>query len=589
MSDENDLTSTKTPLLEEAKKQEAAEEVVELKIISETDGAPAPATSPPKSPTKSTKSIKSVKSSKEEKQPAAPVVAPVLSNEYKFIHQRIPPRQGKLRFFLPSILILFQVVFIVLFAFFGSYKEVSESETLQLASTKDSRQYPMFTDLHAIALLGFGFLMTFLKRYGYGSVGFNLLLVAFSVQLALLVRGWLEFEQYGKFKIGINNLIFADFTAISILVAFGAVLGKTSASQLIFIALFGVVAQAVNEYINVHCIKAPDVGRSVYVHFFGAVFGLAISKALHLSGVKSIKQASVYHSDLFSLIGTIFLFAYYPSFNGILAHSKIEQDKAIVNTFAAISASCVVTFAISSLGSKGKFNVYHIQHATLAGGIAVGSVADLSIDIYVALIIGSVAGLLSTISYLFIDPFVRRFLKLHDTCSVLSLHLIPGLLASLLSALFALVSSHKEYGNDLYDHYPARAPAVNTTEYTEQNIKSTDGSGRSALGQAGFQLIALAISFGVALISGAITGLFLRLPIFEKLSQDVEMFDDEAQWVTPDDYALKLTFASSSNQTKAEEKQEEAPKVDQEPPKQEPASVEAAEPAPVEENKVETA
>ena len=109
--------------------------------------------------------------------------------------------------------------------------------------------------------------------------------------------------------------------------------------------------------LNVSIKKAPDVGRSVYVHFFGAVFGLAISKALHLSGVKSIKQASVYHSDLFSLIGTIFLFAYYPSFNGILAHSKIEQDKAIVNTFAAISASCVVTFAISSLGSKGKFNV----------------------------------------------------------------------------------------------------------------------------------------------------------------------------------------------------------------------------------------
>ena len=93
------------------------------------------------------------------------------------------------------------------------------------------------------------------------------------------------------------------------------------------------------------------------MHLFGAVFGLAVSKSLHFSGVKSSKQASVYHSDLFASIGTLFLFAYYPSFNGILAKSTVGQDRAIVNTFASISASCVVTFALSSLGSKGKFNV----------------------------------------------------------------------------------------------------------------------------------------------------------------------------------------------------------------------------------------
>lgn len=65
----------------------------------------------------------------------------------------------------------------------------------------------MFEDLHAIALLGFGFIMTFLKRYGYGSVGFNLLLVAFVIQWALLVRGWLGSgkSDNGSFEINLDR------------------------------------------------------------------------------------------------------------------------------------------------------------------------------------------------------------------------------------------------------------------------------------------------------------------------------------------------------------------------------------------------
>lgn len=37
--------------------------------------------------------------------------------------------------------------------------------------------------------VGFAFLMTFLKKYGYSASGFNLLLGAFVVQWALISRG----------------------------------------------------------------------------------------------------------------------------------------------------------------------------------------------------------------------------------------------------------------------------------------------------------------------------------------------------------------------------------------------------------------
>ena len=50
----------------------------------------------------------------------------------------------------------------------------------------------VFIDVHTMMFIGFGFLMTFLKRYGYSAIGFNFLIAAFVLEWSLLVRGWLH-------------------------------------------------------------------------------------------------------------------------------------------------------------------------------------------------------------------------------------------------------------------------------------------------------------------------------------------------------------------------------------------------------------
>ena len=50
----------------------------------------------------------------------------------------------------------------------------------------------VFQDVHVMMFVGFGFLMTFLKRYGFGSVGGNMLLAAFILQWATLMGGFLH-------------------------------------------------------------------------------------------------------------------------------------------------------------------------------------------------------------------------------------------------------------------------------------------------------------------------------------------------------------------------------------------------------------
>ena len=49
-----------------------------------------------------------------------------------------------------------------------------------------------------------------------------------------------------------------------------------------------------------------DVGGSIFVHVFGAYFGIAASRMLHNSAdldKAHSKESSVYHSDIFAMVG----------------------------------------------------------------------------------------------------------------------------------------------------------------------------------------------------------------------------------------------------------------------------------------------
>ena len=61
-------------------------------------------------------------------------------------------------------------------------------------------------------------------------------------------------------------------------------------------------------------------------------------------------------------------------------------------------------------------------------------------------------------------------------------------------------------------------------------------------------MAALALSIAVAVLGGLLTGLIMRLPFVEQIENTEEMFDDETNWMTPEDYSLKLTEVNVQNQ-----------------------------------------
>lgn len=63
----------------------------------------------------------------------------------------------------------------------------------------------VFQDIHVMVFMGFGFLMVFLKKYGYSAVGFNFLLAALVLQWSILIRGLFEMNDNYKIEIGLRR------------------------------------------------------------------------------------------------------------------------------------------------------------------------------------------------------------------------------------------------------------------------------------------------------------------------------------------------------------------------------------------------
>ena len=71
------------------------------------------------------------------------------------------------------------------------------------------------------------------------------------------------------------------FGAAAVLITFGAVLGKCTILQLWVLATFEVIFYGLNHAVASGSLEAVDMGGAMYVHAFGAFFGLAASSFFH--------------------------------------------------------------------------------------------------------------------------------------------------------------------------------------------------------------------------------------------------------------------------------------------------------------------
>ena len=121
--------------------------------------------------------------------------------------------------------------------------------------------------------IGFGFLMTFLKRYSHSALGYTMYLSSLAIQYGILINGFFHSlfkNSWNTITLDIETLITGDFAAGAVLITFGALLGKTNILQMSVIVLAELIFYAINESIGVIKYQAVDMGGSMYVHTFGA-------------------------------------------------------------------------------------------------------------------------------------------------------------------------------------------------------------------------------------------------------------------------------------------------------------------------------
>ena len=387
------------------------------------------------------------------------------------------------------------------------------SGTIEGVSNDINKYYPFFQDVHVMIFIGFGYLMTYLKKYSFTSVGYTFFIGSFIIQYSILMNGLIHnimSNHHEKIYLSIESLITGDFAAGAVLISFGALLGKVSLNQLLLISILEIIFYSINESIGVIHYQAVDMGGSMYVHTFGAFFGLAVSYVItdydKLENGKE-KEGSTKTSDTFAMIGAIFLWLFWPSFNGALATGN-SQHRVVINTVLSLTSSCMSAFAMSKFFRK-RFNMVDIQNATLAGGVAIGSSADLVIGPSFSLLIGMIAGIMSTTGYQKIQPYLYNKFHIHDTCGVNNLHGIPGIIGGLSGAISASFTTNELYGDNIQNIFPAMD---GTRTNKEQGI---------------FQFLALATTLGISIGSGLLTG---RLLTTKCLRNKKTYFDDKENW-----------------------------------------------------------
>jgi ammonium transporter Rh len=346
------------------------------------------------------------------------------------------------------------------------------------------------------------------------------------------VSGW------PPIPLNMTILLNALYIAATVVVSYGALVGRVSFGQAYAIAFFEVFFATANFKIMEE-LRVNDYGGTMFVHLFGATFGLFASLCIKTAPVAFTTNSNRARDvTVFGLLGTILMFLLYPVFNtgnlgavvsrnmnnvGVPALTALNF-RGYFNTVAAMASSVASSYMLSRANSDNgnRFTIWQIQTSAIAGGAAIAATAPMLRNPWGALMTGSIVGVLATISQTLVAPLVSHRgdgdggggglatsrgltlssrsacvslsrcaqlakIKMYDTTGVFSSHWVPGFVGVFASAI-------------------AVARVTDSEDFTATQIASLVLDGRTATAQGGTQCAFGLITFVIALIGGVFTG-----------------------------------------------------------------------------------
>nr|XP_053638174.1 ammonium transporter Rh type B-like [Cherax quadricarinatus] len=446
-----------------------------------------------------------------------------------------------------ATILLIQGIFITLFTYYVRYGELADAShegnnVHPILGGNYSEENPgtllhhQLLNIEIIVFVGMGMRLAFLREYSYSSMGWSLLLSSITLQWSILCGGFLQGQEF--IYIDIYSLLRGCMASVSVGVAHGAVMGLASPIQLIVLTLSHVPIYTLSNHLASSHLLAVDRGGCVTVHMFGALFGVSACRALrgHWS-LSSTRLTSSTTTQVTACIGTVVVVVY---LGEVWSVSTVGDDhhRALINTLLATLASLTLAFPASSLAhTRRKFSLVRQRHNHL--------------------------DMLHQASYTAVDrsltniqPVLRRRAGVGDTAGVGPVYGVAGVRAALQVFLgMAAVASDNWFfwiqcvcvcmyvcmcvrayalASSVYVIFPGMSPRRNSEAHLEvmSYLPVLEGPGRTASQQAAYQLAALLALILIALLGGALTGLALRLPVCERLTQD-DLYNDASYWQLP--------------------------------------------------------
>ena len=374
-----------------------------------------------------------------------------------------------------------------------------------------STYYGLFRDINIMAFVGFGMLHTLTQGNTWTSIAFDILSIVLSFQISLFFNLIFENafkESWNNGVLNFDTFIKAIFNSCAILVSLGAVHGKISHIQYLVLIISETILSSLNLKLCDVKLKIIDTGGGLYIHTFGALFGIAIYIVLFRSKKKRARLSAYnranitnYLSNITCFVGVLFILNYLPSFNSGLALSDDGRYRAAINTYFSIIGSIVMSFIITGFIYNGKFINEYILFGSFSGGIIISTCCSVCLDHWAALLIGMLCGLICIILFKYLNEL---FLELgyYDIYNIIIVHGIPGILGAFISSMFISDLDHR------------------VDNYYNILLKDMERTNRA---QAGIQIAAIFITCAISFVGGITVGFLIKVSRCGKIK---EYFDD---------------------------------------------------------------
>lgn len=316
------------------------------------------------------------------------------------------------------------------------YGVYAHTTAYSIFNTNGLSEYVAAVGIAIATIIGMGGIMSYVAGLKWSGFGFALLITALCYQYYFLASAfWTKTdiqrtsfdttntqtgsEQYygDDFLIWVSEAFGSTYRtfgntatgafkmALTIAIAFSAVVGRAGPLEILIFVLFGGALYELNRQILVQV--NYDVGGSMTIFMFGGIQGTIVALLLAFTRqkeelVKRENYTSSRFNSTMSIIGSAFFWVFYPcifldvpKLNSSLTVNTppFLAENGMINAYWAISASVVTSLAWSA-AIHGKIRIKDLMYGTFAGAAIIGTSAVHIFTPVAAILLGMIAGLL---------------------------------------------------------------------------------------------------------------------------------------------------------------------------------------------------